>query len=165
MDSLVGHVASRCGCGFTEDRITDSVFQCFSSSPQSVTYHAQLHSTLSANVSELFNVLEKWVLSGVIIPVQFLPLTVTSVCAVDSTPLEDCPNDDVILSTPEPSPSSVPLTTIIAGVAVLVFVVLTVLLGIILLVCLCSRKRHNSKVDFSNSHRYVSLCKHIVNLV
>ncbi len=94
VDALVENVALRCGCGFREDCITDRVFQCFPSSPQSVTYHAQLHGTLNANVTELFTAIEEWISSGLTIRVQFLPLTLSRVCVVSSSfPPEPCPDE------------------------------------------------------------------------
>ena len=83
-----------CGYDFREDRITDRVFQCFPSSPLSVTYHAQLHGTLNANATDLFAAIQEWVSPSVTIPIQLLPLTVSSVCAViSSIPLEHCPGE------------------------------------------------------------------------
>ena len=94
-EALVENVVPRCGCDFSEDHITNRVFQCFSTSPQSVTYYTQLHSTLNANASELIRDIEDWVSTGVTIPVLFLLLTVSSVCEVDSNiPVENCPGDE-----------------------------------------------------------------------
>ena len=94
VDVLVKNVVPRCGCDFREDRITDSVFQCFPSSPQSVTYHAQLHGTLNANVLELIAAIEEWVSSGVTIQIELQSLTVSIACAVNSsTPIELCPGE------------------------------------------------------------------------
>ena len=52
-------VSSSCGCDFTSDRLTDSVFLCSSSSPNSVTYQAQLHGTPQANVYELADIIQE----------------------------------------------------------------------------------------------------------
>ena len=144
-----------CGCDFREDRITDSVFQCFPSSPQSVTYHAQLHGTLNANVSGLIAAIEEWVSTGVTIPVQFLPLTVSSVCAVSSSvPLEHCPGEVV---TTDPSSVSDSATLVIIAVSVPVAIVITAV-TVFIIAILYIQHRHstfnhktsaNSRVVFS----------------
>lgn len=93
MEAIIDNVVPRCGCDFREDRITDRVFQCFPSSPQAVTYHAQLHGTLRANVTQLVTAVEEWVSSVDIIAVQFLPLSVESFCEVaSSSSLVECPS-------------------------------------------------------------------------
>lgn len=94
VEAIIDNVVPRCGCDFTEDRITERVFQCFPSSPHTVTYHAQLHGTLQAPVPQLLTALQEWASSVNTIAVQFLPLSVESFCAVpSSSPLEQCPGD------------------------------------------------------------------------
>ena len=51
--SFIAYINDRCRCGFVRDRLSDEVFQCFDSSPQTVTYRAVLHGTASATSSEL----------------------------------------------------------------------------------------------------------------
>ena len=149
---------SRCGCDFSEDRITDRVFECFSSSPQSVTYHAQLHGTLNANVSKLIADMQEWLSTGVTIPVQFLPLAVSSMCAVNSrTPLEHCSSE----ATTEQPHTEQPLTEQpnlpdIAGsnsafnlppILAAVVAPISILLAVVIIVIVCAvRRRHSSKI-------------------
>ncbi len=150
MNALVENVIPRCGCAFSEDRIMDRVFQCFPSSPQSVTYHAQLHGTLNANASELFTAMQEWLSSGVTIPVQFLPLKVSSVCAVSSRmPLEDCPGE-MTTDLPETTSSSdASNTTVIVTVSVVIVLAILVLAVTVLIIAIVYNIRHRqSAVNF-----------------
>ena len=145
------NVDSRCGCGFREDRITDRGFHCFPSSPQSVTYHAQLHGTYNANASDLIFTLQDWVSEGVtIIPVQFLPLTVSSVCAVSSSvPTENCPGEAT------PTPASTSATTVIVAVSVAVSI--AVIFIIVIAVLIAFYIRHRIRHRIRQRHSTVSL--------
>lgn len=80
--AVVDNMAPRCGCAFTEDRITDRIFHCFPSSPHTVTYRARLHGTREATVTELIQYIEEWVQEGTAFPVQLQLLTVDSTCDV-----------------------------------------------------------------------------------
>ena len=82
--SELSHIMSlKCGCDFTSDRLTDSVFLCSSSSPNSVTYQAQLHGTLQANVSRLVWLFEEEVSHRIIeIKVLFSLLRIEKFCTV-----------------------------------------------------------------------------------
>ncbi len=146
MNALVANVVPRCGCAFSEDRIVDRVFQCFPSSPQSVTYHAQLHGTLNANASELFIAIQEWLSTDVTIPVQLLPLTVSSVCAVSSsTPMEDCPGEMTTdpSSTPEATSSSnASSATVIVAVSVGIILALIIMLTVLIIAIFYVRHRH-----------------------
>ena len=83
VDEIVSTVSSNCGCGFTSDHLTDSVFLCSSSSPNSVTYQAQLHETPQANVSQLMNIItEELYKETISIKVQFSLLFFENVCIV-----------------------------------------------------------------------------------
>ena len=152
------NILSRCGCNFREDRITNGVFECFSSSPESVTYYAQLHGTRNANITKLIGALEDWVSSpsGVTIPVDFLPLKVSSMCAVSSSsPLEHCPD-----STDETTTGytvggsdasgfgldSPIFIGIIILAAMLAVVVITVLLA-----CFARHRRSSKKITITNT--------------
>jgi len=53
---MVEVVSLSCEYDFTSDHLTDSVFLCSLSSPNSVTYLAQLHGTLQANVHQLSDI-------------------------------------------------------------------------------------------------------------
>ena len=89
VDAIVKFMAVRCVCAFTADQLTDRVFLCHPSSPQSVTYQAQLHGTLLAPVTDLITLIEEWASSGDTILVQFLPLKLEGACAsFDSSTVE-----------------------------------------------------------------------------
>ena len=165
LDALVDHVEGGCGCGFREDRVTDGTFNCFPSSPHSVTYHAQLHGTRSANVSQLVQSIEAWPSENVTIAVQSLRLTLSSACAVDID-VQHCPGDppisttgDVTLATASdatPPATTLPTITIVAGAGVVIFLLLTTLIIVVAVTTLvaCSR-RSRGKMDLNSRHRSV----------
>ena len=66
------------------------MFLCHPSSPQSVTYQAQLHGTLQALVTDLLTLIEEWVSSGDTIPLQFFPLKLDGACASFDSPIVEC---------------------------------------------------------------------------
>ena len=90
VEAIVKFMAGRCACAFTADRLTDRVFLCHPSSPQSVTYHAQLHGTLQAPVTDLITMMEEWASSGDNIPVQFLFLKLDGACSSITSSTVEC---------------------------------------------------------------------------
>ena len=90
VEAIVNFLAVRCSCAFTADRLTDRVFLCHPSPPQSVTYQAQLHGTLQAPVTDLITMIEEWASSGDTIPVQFLPLILEGACASITSSTVEC---------------------------------------------------------------------------
>ena len=142
--------------------MTDRVFQCFPPSPQTATYHTQLHMTQDTSVMELITDIQEWIFTGVSIPVQFLSLGVEEFCAISSnTPLEQCPVDTTTTMSPVTvtmppvtvtmppvtvSPGSFTLTISVAVVAV--FIVLLMVAVVIVLVVLLKR-RHRSSLDIA----------------
>ncbi len=135
VDALVGNVMPHCGCDFREDRLTERVFQCSPSSPQSVTYHAQLHGTLNANVTELFTAIEEWVSTGVTIPVQFLPVTISSVSEVSSSN----PSSTQLISTTTEETSTPEATSnyIIVAVSAAIVLAIVVVVAVVVIVTVC----------------------------
>ena len=107
-EAIADNVASHCECNFTVDSITDGMFQCFPSFPETVTYHAKLHGTLQVNVSHLVTALQGWVDSRGTIELHLALLSVVRFCTVTSiSPLQHCPGD-----TTTPPPASTTPTTI-----------------------------------------------------
>ena len=119
------------------------MFQCFPSSPQTVTYHAELHGTMQANVSQLLAFLQEWTSSVDTIAVQVLPLSVQSFCAVDSrVPQEQC--TDVLATNTLPTDSgSSGIIAASASVAAAVTVCVIIIAVVVIMVTRCSR-RHSS---------------------
>ena len=122
-------MAGRCSCAFTADQLTDRVFLCHPSSPQSVTYRAQLHGTLQAPVTDLITLIEEWASSGDTIPVQFLPLEVVGACASLSSSTMKCEGTE-----------STDSGAVVAGV-VLLFIVLVVVIVISVSIIIATRIR------------------------
>ena len=152
---IVQNVVSRCECDFTEDQVTDRVFQCFPSSPQTVTHHAQLHMTQDTSVMELITDIQEWISTGVSIPVQFLSLGVEEFCAISSnTPLEQCPVDTTTAVPPEvpPSRSESITVTISSAVVAGVIVLLLVAMVVVVLVTIVKRRQHANH-DLTSKYR------------
>lgn len=104
LEAIVDNVTIRCGCNFTEDCITDQMFYCFPSSPNTIIYHAKLRGMLQVNASQLIAVLWEWATS--VDTTCIATLSVESFCTVaSSSPLELCPGDPTV-ATPIPASSS-----------------------------------------------------------
>lgn len=150
-EAIAANVALRCGCDFTEEHITNRVFQCFPSSPNTVTYHAQLHNTPQASASQLLTVMQEWATSTDTIAVNFLPLTMDSICTEAlSSPQETCP-DDVLQSKPTTSNVTSDRSTLIAAAtAVAVLVVLIACTAVVVaLVVMFRKKRSKNETTWS----------------
>ena len=126
--ALVKFLADNCGCDFTTDRVTDRLFLCYPSSPQSVTYQAQLHGTLQTPVTDLITLLQKWAISGVTIPVQLLFLKVESSCVSHNSSTLECDNTE-----------SIPLSTL-AGIGVVIVMVIVFIVMTLIIINVVRRK-------------------------
>lgn len=125
MGTIVSNVLLYCGCDFREDRITHRMFYCFPSFTHDVIYHAQLHGTLNATVSELASHIEEWAFSADSVLIQLLTVTVVSFCIVpSSTPLELCPNEAIDITGPG--------FTLSNGVLVAIGIASVLLIGLVL---------------------------------
>ena len=118
-------VSSTCGCDFTSDSLTDSVFLCSSSSPNSVTYQAQLHETLQANVYKLADIIhEEFYTKEKAIRVQFSLLPVVEFCLVPPNIITPCDqitsSEEMSVSISSPSETSSPEDTTAANDVVIV---------------------------------------------
>ena len=137
VEAIVKFMAGRCGCDFTTDQLTDRVFMCHSSIPQSVTFQAQLHGTLQAPVTDLITLIEEWASSGDNITVHFLPLTLNGACAYFNLSTEECEVTELTEIGGETSGN----TAIIAGVvAVFIFIVLVILILVSIFIAIRRRK-------------------------
>ena len=142
-EAIVANVALRCGCDFTEDHITNRVFQCFPSSPNTVTYHAQLHNTPQASASQLLTAMQEWVTSTDTIAVNFLPLTMDSICTEALSSLQETCPDDVLPSTATSNVTSDRSTIIAAATAVAVLVVLIACTAVVVAVVVMFHKKRS----------------------
>ena len=80
VEAIISNIVPQCGCAFTEDRVRMRSFQCFPSSPEAVTYRAELHGTREASVQDLLGDMKQWIQGGPSITVQLQLLTVDSSC-------------------------------------------------------------------------------------
>ncbi len=126
--ALVNLVSPQCGCDFTTSQLTDRVFLCDPSSPNAVTYQAQLHGTRHANVSQLASIIQGLSEETTSIPVQFSLLTIQSFCTVSSTSLSPCSQN-------EEKNGALPVNFIVVVVIVItVIIIIFVIIGIIMAV-------------------------------
>ncbi len=125
--ALVNLVSPQCGCDFTTSQLTDRVFLCDPSSPNAVTYQAQLHGTRHANVSQLASIIQGLSQETTAsIPVQFSLLTIQSFCIVSSTSLSPCSQNDE-------KNGALPVNIIVLVVIVIiVIIIIMVMVGIII---------------------------------
>ena len=150
MNAIINNIDPRCGCVLNEDHFTNRGFQCFPSSPQAVTYHAELHGTLQVSVPELIVYLEEWISSEVTISVQFLILSIDKSCTVEvsSSAEEECRARESTtgLTLTTGSEGSTVMFTVDTNqfnitVTVVGVVVLLVVIGIVVIVALILRNR------------------------
>ena len=155
MNAIINNIDPHCGCVLNEDHFTNRGFQCFSSSPQAVTYRAELHGTLQASVPELIVYLEEWISSEATISVQFLILSIDESCTVEvsSTAEEECRATTTTLTVTTGSMGSTVMSTlndtltnqfvIVVGVVVLLVVVI-ITIAVVVIVALILRNRHSA---------------------
>ncbi len=135
VNALVNLVSLQCGCDFTTSQLTDRVFLCDPSSPNAVTYQAQLHGTRHANVSQLASIIQGLSQETTSIPVQFSLLTIQSFCIVSSTSLSPCSQNDE-------KNGALPVNIIIAVVVVIIVIVLIVVIAGIIMTYFVRRHNH-----------------------
>ena len=156
--AIVQFVATNCDCDFTADRLTDRVFLCHPSSPQSITYQAQLHGTLQAPVADLIAMIQEWSSSGGTIPVQLLPLTLNGACvssssytveceATEPTQMEDKPSTGIQFSTGMQSSTEVQSSTVVQSVSVIAAVVVVLVVVIVLITIIITIRVRRSKLN------------------
>ena len=146
MNAIINNIVPRCGCALNEDHFTNRGFQCFPSSPQAVTYRAELHGTLQASVPELIVYLEEWISSGVTISVQFLILSIDKSCTVEvsSTTEEECrARESTVISTVDNTlTNQFNSTVIVVGVVVLLVVAMMIIAVVLVIVIV--RNHHSA---------------------
>ncbi len=136
--ALVNLVSTQCGCDFTTSQLTDRVFLCDPSSPNAVTYQAQLHGTRHANVSQLASIIQGLSQETTSIPVQFSLLTIQSFCIVSSTSLSPCSQNDE-------KNGALPVNIIVVVVIVIiVIIIIMVMVGIIMAVSITTCQKSKS---------------------
>ena len=162
--AIVQFVATNCDCDFTADRLTDRVFLCHPSSPQSITYQAQLHGTLQAPVADLIAMIQEWSSSGGTIPVQLLPLTLNGACvssssytvecdATEPTQMEDKPSTGIQSSTEDhfstgvQSSTEVQSSTVVQSVSIIAAVVVVLVVVIVLITIIITIRVRRSNLN------------------
>ena len=138
--SIISNLVSRCGCDITEDHVTQRGFQCFPSSPQAVTYRAELRGTREASVEDLLQDMQQWIQDGASIPIQFQILQVDSFCDVGISSFTDpeCSAGEV---------GSIPTVALIAGTVGSVTIVLIVVIVVVVVVLKCRRSNDPKRMD------------------
>ena len=145
MNAIINNIDPRCGCVLNEDHFTNRGFQCFSSSPQAVTYRAELHGTLQASVPDLIVYLEEWISSEVTISVQFLILSIDESCTVEvsSTAEEECrARESTVISMVDNTLTNQSNSTVI--VVGVLLVVAMVIIAVVVIVIVIVRNHHSA---------------------
>ena len=146
VEAITRSVVRRCGCGFSEDRIRGVIFRCFPSSPDAVTYRAELHGTLEATVPNLIEDITEWLSSGASIPVQLQLLTIDNSCSVTISSLNE--NECMATGTGTSGPSTGmgtngPSTGTVVGIAIGVIgaIAVAIAIAIAVILFLCHKNR------------------------
>ena len=150
--AIVQFVATNCDCDFTADRLRDRVFLCHPSSPQSITYQAQLHGTLQAPVSDLITMIQEWSSSGGTIPVQLLPLTLNGACMYSSSYTVECEATEPTQMADKSSTGILSLTeyqfsTVVQSVSVIAAIVVVLVVVIVLITIIITFRVWRSKLN------------------
>ena len=136
---IVTIMLATCDCDFTSDHLTNRVFLCDSSSPQSVSYQAQLHGTLQANVSQLITILQQWISSSTkLITVQVSLLKIDDLCIVSSDTQTPCDQQSASSTLGEHQNN---LGAIVGGTVVGLLALATCVAAVIILIIICARRR------------------------
>ena len=144
VDGLVSTISSSCGCGFTADLLTDSVFLCSSSSPNSVTYQIHLHGIPNANVSQVIKMIEEEIFKGKrSIKVQFSLLTIQKICIVPYGTERPC--DDVSSSSTEVMADNCNSNAGLFTGIITTLVIVIIVMGIALVILVFKRAQSNRK--------------------
>ena len=138
----------------------ERAFKCFDSSPQAVTYRAELHGTREASSGMLLQMLQEWVRNGATFSVQFQLLTADSSCDVGISSLaeSECSASHDPVSDPDPGESGNSSVPIIIGATIGVILLLAIIAVVIVIVVV--RMRHKYDAVRMQDLRYVKLSLH-----
>ena len=140
VNELVRTISSSCGCGFSSSHLTDSVFLCSSSSPNSVTYQAQLHGTPQANVSQLIDIVKEE--RKMSIKVQFSVLSIQKICIVPYGTERPC--DDFSSTATEVANNTCSSCVGVITGTTTTLIIIIIIMGVIIII-LSSKIVHNKK--------------------
>ena len=146
VEAIVQFVATNRDCDFTAHRLTDRVFLCHPSSPQSVTYQAQLHGTLKAPVADLITMIQEWSSFGGTIPVQLLPLTLNGACVSSSSYTVECEATEPTQMA-DKSSTGIQSSTGVQSVSVIAAVVVVLVVVIVLITIIITIRVRRSKLN------------------
>ena len=138
--NIVTLMLATCDCDFTSDHLTNRVFLCDSSSPQSVSYQAQLHGTLQANTSQLIAILQQWISSSTkLITVQLSLLNIDDLCIVSSDTQTPCDKQNANSTLGEHQGNNV--GAIVGGIVMGLLALTAGVAAVIILILICARRR------------------------
>ena len=136
---IVTFMLATCNCDFTSDHLTNRVFLCDSSSPQSVSYQTQLHGTLQANVSQLITILQQWISSGTkLITVQVSLLKIDDLCIVSLDTQTPCKKQNASSTLGK---HQINVGAIVGGTVVGLLALAAGVAAVIILILICARRR------------------------
>ena len=144
---LVAAIEGRCGCGFTREHISNSFVQCFSESPQQITFRAQLNQTSQSSTVKLVSYIEQWIKNPGSLVVQGSLLQLNSTCPLviaDQFVASECPLDP---TTSDPPSSQSDSTGAIVGGVVGILLALILAITAIVIAYLVLKQRTTGGVN------------------
>ena len=156
--AIASNINLCCQCGLSRENITDSVFRCFPSSPQAVTFRALLRcggTTLSS--SEVASCVKQWISNDIIIPVQSILINVDSSCNVVISSLDEreCQlTSEQPLNDNDNTNNSMSAATV--GVTISCLLLFLILLGLMIIGFLWLRKKRLTHFKYP---RYAKLVR------
>ena len=143
LEAIISNIVLQCGCVFTEDHVKERSFQCFPSSPEAVTYRAELHGTREASVQDLLGDMKQWIQGGPSITVQLQLLTVDSSCnaSISSLTEPEC-------GVSSDSELSIGATVgLVSGIIVAILLLIVVVAVVIVVVAICKNRQVTLKLN------------------
>jgi len=150
--AIIENLGHRCQCTITAAQLKKRGFQCFASSPQAVTYRAELHGNREATVAELLEYMQQWVQEANSISVQFQFLIIDSLCAVRISSFSDgeCRAvERITSSTGTESEQTSEVIVIAAAIGATLLVVLVVVVTLVTGVLVGAHRRHQRSLKLN----------------
>ena len=140
--SVVDNINSRCGCGFTADRILNGAFQCFGSNADSVTFRAHLVGLADVTSTTLATYVAEWVAMDPTVLLQNVHFLLDSNCQ-DEVIINDILDPECVQVMAESSSLG---TGAAAGITAAAILTAVLLVGGVIMLAVFLRRRHQEKV-------------------
>lgn len=157
--AIASNINLCCQCGLSRENITDSVFRCFPSSPQAVTFRALLRhgsATLSSSELAIISCMEQWISNDITIPVQSILINVDSSCNVIISSLDEreC---QVTSERPINNNDNNTMSAATIGVTISCLLLFLILVGLMIIGFLWLRKRRLAHFKYPRYAKIISI--------